>query len=97
MVTPCTWPAPTYNHRPHSSSPFSYTSQFIASGPKYLTGVRHFLADFYPDFDVNRSHPLVSSVIRGSKKLRADPVQRKPLLRLHHLSRFVDRARSSMS
>ena len=47
----------------------SYTSQFIASGPKYLTGARHFLSTLYPNFDSNRSHPLVLSVIRGSKKV----------------------------
>ena len=52
----------------------AYTSQFIASGPKYLTGIRHFLSDLYPNFDTNCSHPLVSAVIRGSKKVHADPV-----------------------
>jgi hypothetical protein len=75
----------------------SYTSCFIASGPKYLTGVRHFLSEVYPDFDANRAHPLVTSVIRGSKKIRADPVSRKLPLRLHHLSAFLSRARSSQS
>ena len=75
----------------------AYTSQYIASGPKYLTGVRHFLSDLYPDFDTNRSHPLVTSVIRGSKKIRADPVLRKLPLRLEHLSLFVARAKSSKS
>jgi hypothetical protein len=29
----------------------AYTSKFIASGPKYLMGIRHFLKDLYPDFD----------------------------------------------
>jgi hypothetical protein len=52
----------------------SYTSQFIASGPKYLSGVRHFLRDLYPDFDENRSSPLVQATIAGSRKLRADPI-----------------------
>jgi hypothetical protein len=75
----------------------SYTSRFIASGPKYLTGVRHFLSAMYPDFDANRSHPLVTSVIQGSKKIRADPVSRKLPLRLHHLSAFLSRAQSSRS
>lgn len=75
----------------------SYTSRYIASGPKYLTGVRHFLSATYPDFDINRSHPLVTSVIRGSKKIRADPVSRKLPLRLHHLSAFLLHARSSQS
>ncbi len=75
----------------------SYTSQFIASGPKYLTGVRHFLATLYPNFDASRSHALVTSVIRGSKKIRADPVHRKLPLCLEHLSLFVVRARSSES
>ena len=41
----------------------AYSSQFIASGPKYLTGVRHFLREVYPDFDDNRSHALVKSTI----------------------------------
>ena len=31
----------------------AYSSQFIASAPKYLTGVRHFLKDLYPDFDAS--------------------------------------------
>jgi hypothetical protein len=75
----------------------SYTSRFIASGPKYLSGVRHFLADIYPDFDANRADPLVRSVIRGSKKIHADPISRKLPLRLHHLSTFVARAQASKS
>jgi hypothetical protein len=70
----------------------AFTSQFIASGPKYLTGVRHFLSDLYPEFDANRSHPLVTSTIRGSKKARADPVRRKLPLRVDHLAAFVERA-----
>jgi hypothetical protein len=68
----------------------AYSSQFIASAPKYLTGVRHFLKDLYPDFDANRSHPLVKSTIRGSKKVRADPVQCKLPLHLAHLQSFVN-------
>jgi len=75
----------------------SYTSRYIASGPKYLSGVRHFLSEMYPDFDANRSHPLVTSVICGAKKVRADPVSRKLPLRLHHLSTFLSCARSSQS
>jgi hypothetical protein len=63
----------------------AYSSQYIASGPKYLTGARHFLRDIYSDFDENRSHPLVQSTIRGSKKVRADPIRRKLPLRLSHL------------
>jgi hypothetical protein len=67
----------------------AYTSQFIASGPKYLTGVRHFLHDIYPEFDKNRAHALVKSTVRGSKKLRADPVKRKLPLRIAHLESFI--------
>lgn len=63
----------------------AYSSHHIASAPKYLTGARHFLIGLYPDFDVNRSHPLVTSTIRGAKKVRADPVRRKLPLRLEHL------------
>ncbi|KAJ7289670.1 hypothetical protein C8J57DRAFT_953381, partial [Mycena rebaudengoi] len=66
----------------------AYTSKFIASGPKYLTGARHFLKALYPDFDQNRSSPLVQTTIAGSKKLRADPVKRKLPLRLAHLATF---------
>ncbi|KAJ6607224.1 hypothetical protein B0H10DRAFT_1956480 [Mycena sp. CBHHK59/15] len=66
----------------------AYTSKFIASGPKYLTGARHFLKDIYPEFDANRSSALVQSTITGSKKIRADPVKRKLLLRIAHLAAF---------
>jgi len=66
----------------------AYTSMFIASGPKYLSGARHFLRDLYPNFDSSRSHPLVQATISGSKKTRADPVTRKLPLRLTHLSAF---------
>ena len=68
----------------------AYSSLFIASGPKYLTGVRHFLKDLYPDFDVNRAHPLVKTTIRGTKKTQADPVRRKLPLRLAHLQSFMN-------
>ena len=52
----------------------AYTSQLSASGPHYLSGVRHYLRDLFPDFDSNRAHPLLKITIRGSQKLRADPV-----------------------
>ena len=71
----------------------AYTSLSIASGPKYLTGVRHFLHDLYPDFNANHSSPLVQATIRGSKKTRADPVRRKQPLPISHLSAFLDTAR----
>lgn len=67
----------------------AYTSQFIASGPGYLTGVRHYLQDLYPDFDAARAHPLVKTAIRGSRKVRADPVRRKLPLRTSHLDAFL--------
>ena len=62
----------------------AYTSQFIASSPKYLTGVQHLLNDLYPEFDTNHAHPLVKSAIRGSKKVHADPVLQKLPLRMDH-------------
>src|SRR5882757_3846910 len=68
----------------------AYSSLFIASGPKYLTGIRHFLQDIYPEFDANRAHALVRTTIRGAKKARADPVQQKLPLRLAHLQSFVN-------
>lgn len=70
----------------------AYTSRFIASAPKYLTGACHFLIDLYPDFDSSRAHPLVQSTIRGAKKIRADPVHRKLPLRLSHLQAFFELA-----
>jgi hypothetical protein len=73
----------------------SYTSQFIASGPKYLSGARHFLRDLYPDFDDNRSSPLVQATIAGSRKLRADPVRHKLPLRPCHLLAFLEKAHST--
>lgn len=75
----------------------AFTSQYIASGPRYLTGVRHFLRDMYPDFDENRGHPWVTTTIRGSKKVRGDPVHRKLPLRLVHLQTFQHRADESKS
>ena len=70
----------------------AFTSLSIASGPKYLTGVRHFLHELYPTFDDNRASPSVQATIRGSKKVRADPVRRKQPIRTEHLSAFVHSA-----
>jgi hypothetical protein len=75
----------------------AYTSHSIASAPKYLTGARHYLKEIYPEFDANRNHPLVLSTIRGSKKIRADPVKRKLPLRLSHLSSFVSHSAITQS
>ena len=71
----------------------AYTSLSIASGPKYLTGACHFLHDLFPKFDENCTSPLVQATIRGSKKVRADPVRRKQPIRVDHLTSFVDKAR----
>ena len=75
----------------------AFTSLSIASGPKYLTGARHFLHDFYPDFDENQASALVQATICGSKKVRADPVHRKLLIRIEHLAAFVESAHRSHS
>jgi hypothetical protein len=71
----------------------AFTSISIASGPKYLTGARHFLHDLYPGFDVNQASPRVQATIRGSKKVRADPVHRKQPIRIDHLATFLSTAR----
>lgn len=47
----------------------AYTSQFIASGSKYLTGARHFLKEFYPSFTEARASAMVQATIRGAKKM----------------------------
>jgi hypothetical protein len=70
----------------------AFTSQFIASGPKYLSGARHFLKDLYPEWDEGRADPLVQATIRGSKKARADPIRRKLPLRPSHLDAFLQLA-----
>ena len=67
----------------------TYSSHSIASGPKYLTGASHYLKHLYPKFGDICSHPQVLSTIRGSQKIRADPVTRKLPLCLSHLSIFV--------
>ena len=67
----------------------AYTSQDIASAPKYLTGAQHFLADIYPNFDVNDGHPPVCSTIAGSKKTHANPIKRKLPLYVAHLEAFL--------
>ena len=73
----------------------AYTSRHIASGPKYLTGARHYLKQLYPHFDESRSNPLVQATIRGSKKVRADPVKRKPPLQISHILLFYERRLNS--
>jgi hypothetical protein len=70
----------------------AFTSLSIASGPKYLTGARHYLHELFPEFDLNRASPSVQATIRGSKKVRADPVRRKQPIRIQHLLSFVDSA-----
>ncbi len=67
----------------------AYTSRFIRSAPKYLSGARHFLQDIYPDFRRNRAHPLVQATIHGSRKVHADSVTRKLPLRPLHLASFA--------
>lgn len=73
----------------------AYSSQYFSSGPKYLSGARHFLEPFYPDFAANRGHRLVQMAIAGAKKRRADPVRRKAALDVSHLQQFYDAAVSS--
>jgi hypothetical protein len=73
----------------------AYTSQFISSAPKYLSGARHFLCDIYPQFSTSRSHPLVQATIAGARKIRADPIRRKLPLRPAHLLAFLECAHLS--
>lgn len=91
------------HHLPFDPTPLTlaryiaYTSIFIAAGPHYLTGVRHFLQDFFPDYDTSHAHPLVKTTIRGSRKVRADPIRRKLPLKTSHLQAFLQRALVSQS
>ena len=75
----------------------AYTSQFISSGPHYLSGVRHFLRGIFPQFDSIRADPLVKTAIRGSWKIQADPVRRKLPLRTSHLQAFLQVALQSQA
>jgi len=75
----------------------AYTSQYILSGPKYLSSASHFLADLYPSFNTSRSHPLVKATIRGSKKVRADSIKQKLPLRPAHLTTFLSMAQAFKS
>lgn len=72
-----------------------YTSIFIASSPKYLTGACHFLHHQFPQFDDNCRHPLVATAIAGARKTRADPVGRKLPLQTTHLEQFLQIANNS--
>ena len=67
----------------------AYVSQYINSAPQYLSGIRHFLLEFFSDFDDNRSTPLVQATIRGLKKIQANPIRRKLPLRTSHLQTFL--------
>ncbi|KAF9501191.1 hypothetical protein BDN71DRAFT_1357315, partial [Pleurotus eryngii] len=73
----------------------AYSSLYISSSSKYLSGARYFLMHIFPDFDTNRSHPLVQAAIKGSMKIRGSNINRKLPLRLHHLSAFLTIARRS--
>ena len=75
----------------------AYTSSFIASGPQYLTGIRHYLRDLFPNYDFICHHSLVKSTIRGSKKVHADPVRQKQPFRTSHLQAFLQIALQSQS
>lgn len=75
----------------------TYTSQYIGSSSKYLTGARHFLIDIFPEWDQTRDNPMVKATLSGSRKVRADPVRRKLPLRLCHLQAFYAIAKASGS
>ena len=70
----------------------AYSSLFMASAPKYLTGAQFFLSEFFPDFEKNRKHPAVIRTILGARKVRADPIRRKLPLRIFHLRLFTLKA-----
>ena len=74
----------------------AFTSLSIASRPKYLTGARHYLLELFPEFDNNRASHQVQATIRGSKKVRADPVHRKQPIRTDLLAAFLAKARCSL-
>ena len=73
----------------------AYTSRFIDSGPKYLSGTHHFLSNLYPSFNTNHSHPLVQATISGSKKIWAVPVKQQLPLHTSHLQAFLEVSNSS--
>ncbi|KAF5361122.1 hypothetical protein D9758_009074 [Tetrapyrgos nigripes] len=68
----------------------AYTSQFIASGPNYLTGAHHFLREIYPEFATNHTSHTVQATIIGLRKFCADAVHRKLPLKTSHLDTFYN-------
>ena len=89
----CQWHHLPLDPTPQTLSRYiAYTSLSIASRPKYLTGAHHFLHDLFPLFDDSCASPIVQATIRGSKKVRADPVCHKQPIQVDHLSSFVDKA-----
>ena len=94
----CQWHHLPLDPTPQTLSCYiAYTSLSITSGPKYLTGARHFLHDLFPLFDDSRASPIVQATIRGSKKVRADPVHCKQPIQVDHLSSFVNKAHHTSS
>ena len=75
----------------------AYVSQYINSGPQYLSGICHFLLEFFPNFDNNCSSTLVQATIRGSKKVWDNPIHQKLPLWTSHLQTFHNLAKSSNS
>jgi hypothetical protein len=75
----------------------AFFSQYIKSGPKYLSGVCFYLRPFFPEFDKNCAYPLVQVTICSAKKIRADSITRKLSLQIPHLQSFADRAATSNS
>lgn len=75
----------------------AYTSRHIASAPKYLSGARHYLKQRYPQFDDVRASDAVKTTIRGSRKVRGDPLKRKPPIRTSHLESALSVANKSGS
>jgi len=68
-----------------------WTSSYIEprSVDSYLSGICHQLESYFPDIRAARSSPLVKRTLRGCKRMKSSPINRKRALTLEDLGRVI--------
>jgi len=56
----------------------------------YLSGICHQLESYFPDIRTARSSPLVKRTLRGCKRMKSSPINRKCALTLEDLGRVIN-------
>jgi len=56
----------------------------------YLSGICHQLESYFPDIRAARSSPLVKRTLRGCKRMKSSPINRKRALTLEDLGRVIN-------